>query len=491
MPPESPTTAPVTKSESPVGAFDLERVLELARQLAPVRGAFDDSLGPEEDCFSSGFLLYALTVGVFGEHLTHLLRCAVCRRNIGLLSSLRLSSPPGFIALALEKVVRGPTEGEPSSSQAQAQQGGQSASAADEGRPLLALLGRESEVVYVALKRGITLSLTFVLVPAFGAPSLVDVCEESLRLEGAVASAQGRITDRTGAGSGYLGLTFTEVTVAAHVRQHLGEQRPVTDTVRLVGSFQGQTRSFEARARLVFDIAVGAALLNALQEWRQEHPDQAPAYIARELMRDTLEGDWRNALVVTAEDCPFSEPEQQRKVGERLLRIAAELRETAGEGEEKVVWSALRRGTSLLPLQDAGRLLPFLKSGEKPSTRMVALQSLARRFEADLPVEGGVVGAELLRSGVADCAAEFLAPQKFRSGTEAAIALNAVHALAALGDARLERCISSVQALERSWLTGEVRQRLEGLLGAWKARGETALRSQAFGLLQSQLAKLG
>jgi hypothetical protein len=474
--------------------YDPERVLEYARQLAPTpKDVFDDALGPDNDCFSSWSLLYARDGGVFGQQLGHLLRCAVCLRNAGLLGSLRLSAAPDFVAEALEKIARAPAGASPGPGAVQPAPDvtAKESPPVAAGQPLLVLFGRESMVFFVPLGKNIVPPLTCVLIPTFSSPSLADLCEDSLQLDGALTAERGQVTGSPSAGNGCVWITFPDVTPVGYVRRHLADGQRVTDTVRLRGRLPGQGRDFEARARLVFEVPSGPDLVHVLREWQGEHPQQAPSYLARELTRDALDDDWRNALVASAEDCPFPEPERP-KVGDRLLRLAAELREKtrAGEEEEKVVSSALRRGMSLLPLREADRLRPFLESGPKVDTRLVALQCLARRFEAAPPGEGDE-GGESLRARVADCARQSLAPERFEGGETAAIGLNAVHALAALGDRRLGESLACATRLERPWLTEEIRERLQHLLESWQKHGADAKRAGAFRLVQSQIEALG
>ena len=71
------------------------------------------------------------------------------------------------------------------------------------------------------------------------------------------------------------------------------------------------------------------------------------AYLAGELSRVDIQPEWRDAAVFAAEDAHFP-PELREGVGEALLNIVSALRNQP-DAPEKVVWSALRRGASLLP----------------------------------------------------------------------------------------------------------------------------------------------
>ncbi|MGA2700711.1 MAG: hypothetical protein ABSH35_06395 [Isosphaeraceae bacterium] len=191
----------------------------------------------------------------------------------------------------------------------------------------------------------------------------------------------------------------------------------------------------------------------------------AMAYLAEELSRVDIQPAWRDAAVFAAEDTHFP-PELREGVGEALLNIVSALRNQP-DAPEKVVWSALRRGASLLPTATVGRLLAFLAPGGTVDTRSVALQCVARMYEAEPPT--------VVPIAVADRAHRFaersLDPYIFTPGEPSLIARNAVSALAALGDPRLGGALAAVLSLGRPWLVRRVRDELNRVYHGWRDRG--------------------
>jgi hypothetical protein len=194
------------------------------------------------------------------------------------------------------------------------------------------------------------------------------------------------------------------------------------------------------------------------------HHEDALTYLVSELGRSDVQPDWRDATVFAAEDIHFP-PELRAMVGDRLLAIASALRFEA-EARDKVVWSALRRGASLLAPQQVQRLLPFLQGGPV-DTRAVALQAVCRIFESQ--------PADSPNSSVADRAyqftTKFLDPDVFTPGEPSLVARYAVSALAVLVDPRLQQALENVTLLNRGFLTRRLRQELQRIRSGWLDRG--------------------
>ena len=112
---------------------------------------------------------------------------------------------------------------------------------------------------------------------------------------------------------------------------------------------------------------------------------QASDFLVDELVRTDLPDEWRDALVFAAEDRHFPVELRERLCGV-LLRLATSLRDQPNASEQ-VIWSALRRGLSLLPAENVDRVLPFLAPGGSVDLRAVALQGIARIFEPHPPTD--------------------------------------------------------------------------------------------------------
>ena len=103
-----------------------------------------------------------------------------------------------------------------------------------------------------------------------------------------------------------------------------------------------------------------------------------------------------------------------------------------------------RRGASLIDSTKVDQLLAFLIPGTV-DTRAVALQSIAKMYEAKPPDRVPVPVADR----VYRFAERFLDPDVFMPGEPSLIARNAIYALAAMGDQRLESVLAAVHSLGR------------------------------------------
>jgi hypothetical protein len=207
--------------------------------------------------------------------------------------------------------------------------------------------------------------------------------------------------------------------------------------------------------------------------------------VADELCLEDLADDWRDALVYAAENTHFEAPVQQERVRLRLRELVLELRQDSRAGTEHVVWSAMRRFSSLLPPEDANDLVEFLDRGGVVDTRMVALQCVGRVFQTAPPSDTAALGPLVQR--VAEYAEKFLDPDVFAGGENSSIARNAVLALASLGSPKLQGCVARVNALGRRWLSFQIRRQLQELLDQWKSHSPESEDSPAFAIVQSAL----
>lgn len=159
---------------------------------------------------------------------------------------------------------------------------------------------------------------------------------------------------------------------------HFVEDTPSGDSITLQDERASSTARIVALARLLDT---------------PQHKD-ALSYLVDELGRTDLSPEWREATVFAAEDLHFP-PELRAAAGDRLLGIASSLRYES-EVQDRVVWSALRRGASLLAQEQVERLLPFLRGGPV-NTRTVALQAVTHLFEiATVEVSGPFGGGPSL-----------------------------------------------------------------------------------------------
>jgi hypothetical protein len=223
-----------------------------------------------------------------------------------------------------------------------------------------------------------------------------------------------------------------------------------------------RSNDWSVLGNLEADPATRLAALGRLLD--SPHREGIAVFLVDELLCPDRPEEWRDALVFAAEGIHFP-PELRSTAADRLLAIAWALR-AEPEGREKVVWSALRRGASLLEPDQMERILPFLESG-LVDTRAVALQAISRTFEPHPPEAVSIKVA----NRVFEFASKFLDPDVFTPGEPSLIARNAVAALTAVGDPRLQAAIESVGPLNRGFLTRRIRQELERIRSGWLDRG--------------------
>ena len=225
--------------------------------------------------------------------------------------------------------------------------------------------------------------------------------------------------------------------------------------------------------------------VRTLQECLLADNSRAVDMIVDELCLDDVSDDWRDALIYAAENVHFRDSAQQAKVRSRLRELALGLREVSRAGTDHVVWSALRRFSSLMPPEKANELVEFLDRKGVVDTRMVALQCVARVFHAGPPSDAPALEPLTLR--VAEYAEKFLDQDVFGGGENSSIARNAVLALAALGSPKLDDSVARVNALGRRWLSRRVQIQLQELLDGWKNHDRESENSSAFKVVERAL----
>ena len=228
--------------------------------------------------------------------------------------------------------------------------------------------------------------------------------------------------------------------------------------------------------------------LEAIHELLDTDREAAIVHVAEELAREAAPEDWRNALVFLAEDVHFP-TEHRQIVKDSLLRIAHSLRKSNKTGADRVVWSAIRRASSLLTPLEVNLLVPFLEREGVVDARSVALRCVEKLFLPAPPVDPESVRRVGDRAHV--LASKLLDPDVFRAGEDALLALSAVCALAAIGDTRLGDVLGLAANLNRRWLKLQLRTRLETLRNSWYLKDSDIATSSAFGNLKNELVKLG
>ncbi|MBC7818181.1 MAG: hypothetical protein IAG10_14940 [Planctomycetaceae bacterium] len=213
--------------------------------------------------------------------------------------------------------------------------------------------------------------------------------------------------------------------------------------------------------------------IEALNEWIFLDNDSAAAFVLDELKNGEANDEWLTALVFAAEDVKLPLAEQQDQAARLLRDVALNLRNRAEARFERVVWSAIRRFGSLVPVENADQLLNFLDRKGAVDTRLVALQSVVHIFELEPLADPATV--QRLADRVFELAIKLLDRDLLFPGEIAAIVEQAIQALACMGDPRLRDCFDRLPSVEAPWFAELVNRNLRGLLDEWSEHvGEPA-----------------
>jgi hypothetical protein len=219
----------------------------------------------------------------------------------------------------------------------------------------------------------------------------------------------------------------------------------------------------------------GNVRISALEELIARRDPGLPEFLLGELERDDLPSPWQERLIFAAEDVDFLEEGDRSRLRDRLYTLAQRMSDpTESAIGQEALWAAVRRFTSLVApgreCEQALRLLGFLRPGQPLLLQQVALQCVQNLF-ADRPPDHPEA-LRPLRRRTADLAERFLDPDVVSSPANAALAINAIHALAVLGDRQLSKMIRQARELGKSWLTAQLRRRLEQVRDRW-GKGKT------------------
>lgn len=226
--------------------------------------------------------------------------------------------------------------------------------------------------------------------------------------------------------------------------------------------------------------------IEALQEWTFLDNDAAAAFILNELETGEMPADWRNALIYAAEDARVTNEREQPRLCNRLRELALDLRQRSEPHLERVVWTAVRRFASLIPEERARDLVDFLHQKGQVDTRLVALQGVVHIFEAAPPDSLGDL--QPLADRIFQLSSKLIDPDIMTAGETSAIAEKGMHALAALGDPRLEDCLSKLDSLSWQWLSRQVLDDLNELKSGWESRDPNLATHPAFLQLRKVLS---
>jgi len=215
------------------------------------------------------------------------------------------------------------------------------------------------------------------------------------------------------------------------------------------------------------------ARLSALRDWLEIDRPTATDFVLEQLEQHTTIDEWSKMLVYAAEDVTFDSEAFQSRAAAALLAAAKRLREIDDADSGEVVWAAIQRAGSLIPVHEVSELVEFLTPPNVVDTRLAALQAIVHVFEMAPPTSD--VDLKALRDQTFDLCSLWFNPNLFIAGEISALAIEGLIALATMGDERLGDLVEAANQLKRDWLSQEIDRRLNEVVGFWaEADGETA-----------------
>lgn len=167
-----------------------------------------------------------------------------------------------------------------------------------------------------------------------------------------------------------------------------------------------------------------------IQLCRTEDP-QVRAFVILQLEAPFHDPAWLAHLVAAAEYLRFPDASMRERLRRALARHLARL--LVEDPHSEVLWAVVRRYGSLLPAEEAERLILLLSPDRPAKTRQVALQAIEDIFlSLDVPAEAAT---PRLKTSVRSVAEELLdRGQASRSPADDALLMNALSVSACLGD---------------------------------------------------------
>lgn len=230
------------------------------------------------------------------------------------------------------------------------------------------------------------------------------------------------------------------------------------------GKWEQAMEALAEQAALADEADVVSELLSLLLD---EGLPELPAFLVQALEDRDITPAVQELLIVAAEHSQVSEPALRARLCAALRGSALALR---GTTRPEVLWSALRRYASMVPVEEADSLLDFLRPEDAPTTIQVALQGVFSVFTRP-GVDFKTAARDRLRARVGALARSLIGPSAAIRPDDAALALCAYEAAAALDDPELPDLRASLEDLGRRYLSDRAHRVIDEIR---ERRGEPA-----------------
>jgi hypothetical protein len=208
-----------------------------------------------------------------------------------------------------------------------------------------------------------------------------------------------------------------------------------------------------------------------LDQLLETSPTAAASAILAGLTNPDTEQAWRRRLVLAAEVAGFTELQDQQ-LAPALRSFIDEFRDSNRRDDQVVVCSALRTYVGLIPVSDLDCLAAVLEPGHRASpgtdTLLEAIKMVARKTAANPPATD--CQHPRLAEQLVQLARAHMNPYVLPHGKSAALAMNAILAVAGLASAAVQDLIGEVNACCPAWFRQQLQRRLCKLLSEWAAK---------------------
>lgn len=222
----------------------------------------------------------------------------------------------------------------------------------------------------------------------------------------------------------------------------------------------------------------------------REDPGLVPWIITR-LGKTYLDERERPALLRATPRIKVTDESLRAALADNLWDIAGQLKESRKEGDESLLWTAIRRYATLRPEADIGRLVAFLGEPDEPLPRRhVVLLAIQNAFYAQAPTKEESEKLEPLRTRVSELAQRYLDAKWPDGEDENAVTLSAYCAALALGCTDIDALTDLVISRNERYLLKLALLDSLPMVQRWRtSKGGTAS-NRVVDAVASELAKL-
>ena len=211
--------------------------------------------------------------------------------------------------------------------------------------------------------------------------------------------------------------------------------------------------------------------LAELRYFFETDPAAAASTVFDGITDPTTDHPWRRLLVIAAEGIHFTD-DQDRQLIPALMEFIENFRDSNGREDQVAVCSAIRSYVGLAGTAQVESVAELLEPGYRASptldTLLETLKMVARKFAANPP--GSPNQYPALTGQIERVARAYLNPYVLPQDKHAAVAMNAMQALAALASPELGTVIAEVNTCCPAWFRQQLQRRLTKLSEEWETK---------------------